>query len=202
MTTKNDLKRLIRERMTKTGERYVAARRNILGTSDGAPTSKPIHGWLLQGSTPHAYELAREPNGGPNGGPCARLRSRPDSSPESATLSQFFLADAYRGSRLRLSARIRTDGLSAECGLWMELHENMETVLWNEATLRGDQSWTRRDIVFDIDEAITLIAFGLEVRGSGTAWLAEVSFERVGAEVPATASRALREHPVNLGFAD
>ena len=29
MTTKNDLKRLIRERMEKTGERYVAARRKL-----------------------------------------------------------------------------------------------------------------------------------------------------------------------------
>jgi hypothetical protein len=204
MTTKNDLKRLIRERMDKTGERYAAARRHVLGArkDDTAPTPKPTKGWLLQGATPHAYALALDPTGGPNGGPCARVRSREGSSPDSAALMQFFVADEYRGSRLRLSARIRTESLSAGCGLWMRLYENPREVLCNESGIRGDESWTRREVVLDIDESITLISFGLEVRGEGTAWLADVAVERVGADVPATASRNIPSHPINLGFVD
>jgi len=202
MTTKHDLKRLIRERMDKTGERYAAARRNVLGTPEAAPpTPKPITGWLLQGATPHAYELALDPAGGPRGEPCARLRSREKSSPEWSMLTQFFIAEAYRGARLRLSARIRTLRVAEGCGLWMRLYANEREVLYSEAITR-DEKWAPREVVLDVDEEITLVSFGFSVYGAGTAWFADVAVERVGPDVPVTATRDIPSHPVNLGFVE
>lgn len=46
MTEHKHLKARIRARMAKTGERYAAARRHVLGDSDGPVTD---HGWVLRG---------------------------------------------------------------------------------------------------------------------------------------------------------
>jgi hypothetical protein len=204
MTTQHDLKRLIRERMSKTGESYATARRHLRGEHEQTPAvDGHIKGWSLQGTTPHAYELTLEPNGGPSGGPCARIRARAGGTPDWTTLTQHFLADEFRGTRLRFSAQVRAADLADGCALWMRLDRNTEMMLFYELPgVRGDEGWSKREIVLDVDDEITLVSFGLTVRGTGTAWIADVAVERVGPEVPTTASRSIPRQPVNLGFRD
>jgi hypothetical protein len=49
MTSKKQLKAKIRARMARTGERYVAARRHVVGDAERPATAVTDHGWTLRG---------------------------------------------------------------------------------------------------------------------------------------------------------
>jgi hypothetical protein len=202
MTKQSDLKKLVRERMEKTGERYAAARRNV--RDEVAPTppkrAQMPKGWQLAGASPQAYEATSER--GPDGAMCARVQSRPDHTPQWATLSQHFLASEYCGARLRLSARIRTTG-DSEAKLWMRLDQNTKMMLLNySVTVAAEQDFTACEIVLDVDDEITMISFGMIVSGTGAAWLRDLAIERVGLDVATTATRFIPSHPSNLDFGE
>jgi hypothetical protein len=202
MTKQSDLKKLVRERMEKTGERYAAARRNVRDEVPPMPPTRPQlpKGWQLAGASPQAYEATCERSH--DGTMCARVQSRPDHTPQWTTLSQQFLASEYCGARLRLSARIRTAG-QGEAKLWMRLDQNTAMRLINySASVAGDEDYRACEIVLDVDDEITMISFGMIVAGTGAAWLRDLAIERVGLDVPTTATRYIQRHPTNLDFGE
>jgi len=112
------------------------------------------------------------------------------------------LADEYRGARLRLSARIRTTG-DSDAKLWMRLDENTKMLLLNySVTVAGETDFSACEIVLDVDDEVTMISFGMIVSGTGAAWLRDLAIERVGRDVPTTASRYIQSHPTKLDFGE
>lgn len=65
MTAKRDLKKLIRDRMKKTGESYASA----------GESSAPILGWIATGEAPHDYEFKLDERGHQNSS-SAMVRAR------------------------------------------------------------------------------------------------------------------------------
>jgi hypothetical protein len=204
MTKNRDLKVLIRARMQKTGESYTTARRHIADTPS-PPVVDEIKGWrrIAERGMPEDYEI-RVDDQGYRSATSALIRSRRDSAVESSTkLMQHFLAEEYRGCRIRLSAWIKTEALTGACLLWMEIDENRKLLVGATShPVTGTAEWTSREVVLDVDEEATLVMFAIVVHGAGAAWVSDIEIEEVGTDVPVTASRRLPTKPRNLNFAD
>lgn len=114
---------------------------------------------------------------------------RPDLS-----MRQPVRADRYRGQRVRLSAYLKTAGVSADArsGVGLFLNALGDTQLLAVATMadhpiRGDTGWMRYEEVLDVPAETRVIRFGVTLYGTGQVWIDDVKLEIVGADVPTTA---------------
>jgi hypothetical protein len=228
MTKHRDLKALVRTRMEKTGESYAAALRHVeaAGEPPKAPpeargplamragglrhswqatyrTKAPMDGWFVLGMNRDDHEVAVDRTQGHSASSSARIRSRDGSVTSPTLVTQHFLAHDYHGKRLRLSAWLKCEHVTRSALLWMLLEDNTRLLLFTTATpITGTTDWTRREIVYDIDNEATLISIGFELAGAGAAWLADVAVEVVGTDVPTTGSRDIPSKPQNLSFGE
>jgi len=178
-----------------------------------SPTSRrsPVHGWIMAGSHPGEYEfdVDRSATATPTGAPVGVLRSRVQKASGFGTLMQVIRPRRYLGSRLRLSGDAAVQGVDGWFGLWLRVDgegqgqplafDNMES-----RPLVGDRGWGRYEVVLDVAEEATAIAFGFLLVGTGTGRVSGLRLEEVGQDVPVTGRPGmspLPDEPVNLGFA-
>ena len=55
-----------------------------------------------------------------------------------------------------------------------------------QRSIIGSTGWEKYEIVLDVPENSTNLAFGILLDGSGQAWIDDICFEVVGLEVPTT----------------
>jgi hypothetical protein len=219
MTKKRDLKVVVRKRMEKTGESYAAARRHVddaaakpqeLASRAGGlrhswqatyRTKAPMDGWFVLGMKRDDHDVAVDRTQGHDTSTSAVIRSRDASITSPTLVTQHFLAHDYHGQRVRLSAWLKCEAVTRSAHMWMLLEDNTRLLLFTTApSITGTTDWTRREIVYDIDDDTTLISIGFELAGAGAAWLADVAVDVVGSDVPTTGSRRLPSRPTNLSF--
>lgn len=163
-----------------------------------------VKGWIMAGSHPADYEAGTDGER-IDGQPVAHLRSCHSPASGFGTLMQTILPELYAGKRVKFSGSVRSESLTGWAGLWMRVDgpkagrhlafDNMQ-----DRAIKGTTEWTRYDVVLDVDESATAIAFGVLVRGEGKLWLSGFSFEEVGGDQPVT-GLAIPSRPENLDFA-
>ena len=127
-------------------------------------------GWRIAGSFPQEYEVGTrvERVGPPH--PIAYLRSTTESTHGFGTVMQSISAEHYAGHRVRLSADVKSDHLSAWAGLWMRADKDMKTVAFDNMqnrAIRGTQDWKHYEVILDIPEDATSVHFGALLTGAG-----------------------------------
>ena len=85
---------------------------------------------------------------------------------------------------------MRVDGPQGE----MLAFDNMDS-----RPIQGTKDWEKVEIVLNVPEDSSKIAFGLLLRGSGQAWLDDIEFEAVSEDIDVTEPPILVA-PVNLNF--
>jgi erythromycin esterase len=111
-------------------------------------------------------------------------------------LNQSVRADAYRGSRVRLSGWLRTSAVTGQgARLWLrsdgaapQAFDNM-----NDRPLVGTAEWREVSIVADIPENAIGIIYGVMMVSPGVVWADDLKLEIVGTDVPVTASTSTFE---------
>jgi len=164
-------------------------------------------GWLLAGSAPNDYEveLVSEAR---SGAASAKYFSKGKAKEDGfGTLMQNMQAVDYEGHRVRMSAWVKAEEVSNWAGLWLRVDggkarslsfDNME-----DRPITGTQDWTKHEIVLDVPNGATNIAFGILVAGEGTVWLDDLSFEIVPETVEQTGVMAKVPYEVvNGSFED
>jgi hypothetical protein len=135
-----------------------------------------------------------------------------------ARLAQRFMADRYRGRRVRFSAYMKTNKVNGWAGLWMRI-DTVEKVGWafddmEDFEVTGTTDWQRYEIVLDVPVEAAAVYLGAHLYGRGQVWLDDCRFEVVGDEIPVTDGNRLRggrdrthslprlmeDEPVNLDF--
>lgn len=162
-------------------------------------------GWLLAGSKPASYEVGIDAQAAYNGHPSACLRATEPVSDGFGTLMQEFRADKYIGKRLRFSAFVKSDGVQSWAGLWMRVDKEKDPVAFDnmvDRPIKGTTGWQKYDVVLDVPQNATAIAFGILLNGAGAVWLNNARIEVVGADVPTTGGKGmkLQDEPTNLDF--
>jgi erythromycin esterase len=143
---------------------------------------------------------------------------RADKPGNGATLTQMVAPGEFKGKRVRLSAQVKTKGTDPGAGLWMRIDTPNGTAGFDNMSSRmiqGDTDWASAEVVLEVHEKATGIAFGMILfGGKGTVWIDDIKLEAVGKDVKLTAeptepageglenSDGLPEKPTNLGFED
>lgn len=137
---------------------------------------------------------------------------------DQSRLTQRFLADPYRGRRVRFSGYMKTNRVAGWAGLWMRI-DTASKVGWafddmEDVAVSGTTDWKRYQVVLDVPQDAAAIYLGAHLFGRGQVWLDDCRFEVVGSDVPATDGSRLRggrdrthsipqfmeDEPVNLDF--
>jgi hypothetical protein len=162
-------------------------------------------GWHLQGSKPLDYESTIDPQAEYDHHASVLLRAKNPVVDGFGTLMQQFRADRYEGKRVRFSGFVKADRLQDWAGLWMRIDKGTQMVAFDnmsERPIRGTQGWQNYEVVLDVPQDATGIAFGVLLSGSGTVWLNHTKFEVVETNVPTTGIglSVPAEGPANLDF--
>ncbi len=148
-----------------------------------------MNSWSLIGSYVHEYGIGVDDTATSDGKRTAFIKSLVPRPAGYGTLMQTFKADAYRNKRLRLTAAVKTQDVSEWIGLWMRIDKSTPSKIYNPDTMRGCQiastaDWGQYEVVLDVPEDSSMVAFGLLLHGSSQAWLNDVRFEEVAASKP------------------
>jgi hypothetical protein len=162
-------------------------------------------GWFLTGSNSRNYETGVDPQANYNGFPSAYLKAKQSAMEGFGTLMQDFSAGQYAGKRVRLRASVRAEAVGGWAGLWMRVDKGSTVLSFDnmmDRPIKGTTTWQNYEVVLDVPQDATGIAFGILLNKSGSVWLNSVKFESVGLDVPTTAKAPtqLPEGPTNLNF--
>jgi hypothetical protein len=200
-----DLKRLVRARMTETGERYTQALAAVLARTTLDPVPAP---WFMAGSTPDHYEVGLLPATVTADGPrVVQLRLTADAPDRSGfgTLMQSITASLYVGRKVRFSAMIRPIEVAGWAGLWMRVDTAYGAVEFDnmqDRPIRESADWARPEIVLSVPGDSISIHFGVLLDGAGAVEFSQARFEGVDDSVPVTSmgTIGLPHEPQGLDF--
>ena len=162
-------------------------------------------GWLLAGSNPRNYDTGLDPQESYHGFPSAYLKAKQSAMEGFGTLMQEFSAGQYAGKRVRLRASVKAEEVGDWAGLWMRVDKGSTVVSFDnmmDRPIKGTTKWQDYEVILDVPQGATGIAFGILLNKSGSVWLNSVKFESVGLDVPTTgkAPARLPDGPTNLNF--
>jgi hypothetical protein len=165
--------------------------------------------WFMAGSDPQDYELGTDTNAVHNGKNSGYLKAKVAEPRGFGTMMQMFKANDYLNKRMRFSAFVKSEGIEAWAGLWMRIDGPQQGSLgfdnMQNRPIKGTTDWHEYEVVLDVPQESVAIALGILLSGKGQAWVSEVQFEEVGADVPTTSHEGyaeLPEKPGNLDFAE
>lgn len=172
-------------------------------TPAGPPPVQPAHfgpenldfehdlsGWLLSGSRSQDYVV-----GSDDGAAYIHFVQEEKNGPAPGQRSFGMLTQTvwdvnkYRGQRLRVSARVKTQDVAERAGLSLQAVNAMEHFVFDDMQDRpilGDTNWTVYEIVLDIPQDTVVIIFGVSLSGAGQVWVDDWQFEVVDQDVPTT----------------
>jgi hypothetical protein len=176
-------------------------------------------GWFAAGNSPDKYEMGIDKGTGIDGSNAATIKSIAANIQGFGTLMQQFKpGDKYLGKRIRLSGMLKSKDVSEWSAMWLRIdtRESVKRAVFdnmhdggNDRSVKGTTGWKKYEIVLDVPDNATNVAFGVLLAGTGQVWFDNLKFEIVGMDVPFTGiemttkpteSSASLTEPVNLMF--
>jgi hypothetical protein len=168
-------------------------------------------GWHFAGSRPQEYDCSVDLATPYNGLPSTYIKSKPGVTTTGfGSMMQEFSPTPYLGKRIRLSANLKSEGVTSWGGLWMRVDDanhqrngypsslafdNMHDGL-KDRSVKGTTGWQNYSVVLDVPTEATGIYIGYLLDGPGALWMSGVKVEVVGPEVPVT-GRTMNAPPSN-----
>jgi len=144
-------------------------------------------GW---GGMSEGYAFERDKDIKHGGTASGLIRSTVDAPPRNATYVQRIQADNYRSRRVRFSGYLKLDGADAGSYLWMRVdsQDMLGLAFDNMSTrqLKGNNDWTKCEIVLDVPQNAESITLGASLTGTGKLWVDDFAIEFVAADVNST----------------
>jgi hypothetical protein len=150
-----------------------------------SPAKTKIQGWAS--SAELDANIDRETKHG--GAASVALVARPNAKQRPKTLLQAFLADEYRGRRIRLSAYVRSQDVKEWAGMWMRIDTDRHSPSFDnmmDRPIKGTADWAKHEIVLDVPEDAEVITLGLLIVGEGRIWIDDLTFEVIGTDIGTT----------------
>ena len=166
--------------------------------------------WFNAGSKPKSYEMGIEKSAGQNGKNSATIKSIDKKIDGFGTLMQQCVPDKYLGKKIKMTAFVKTENVTNWSGLWLRVDQkgsNQPLSFDNmgDRPIKGTTNWTKYEIVLDVPNTASLIAYGALIDGTGQIWFDNITFEIVSDFAPSTSSTNAKkfptvDEPTNLDF--
>lgn len=180
-------------------------------------------GWGKSGNRPNDYAAGVDRAVYRTGQASGQLRSLVPAVDGTGVFSQAVRADAFAGSRIRVSAWLRTRAVN-EVRFFVRVDGSGGVLDFGNGAddpMTGTVEWRKREVVVDVPADALGVVFGFVLQGVGTVWIDDVAVEIVPRDTPRTGvaperepvaadvEKMLRERyaakptkPQNLGFED
>lgn len=140
-------------------------------------------GWILRGSAPANYLAGVDTAIKAAGEGSGFLASKPAVELNDSgfgTMMQTIPAEAWRGRKVRFRAQVRATNVKGWAGLWMrvdgaEPNEPLAFDNMGDRPITGTSEWTAYEIVLNVPNGATRIAFGILLAGKGQVWIDDAS---------------------------
>lgn len=182
----------------------------LLGTTVALLSFDTPTGWFNAGSKPKSYEMGIDKGAGQDGKNAATIKSIDKKIDGFGTLMQQSKPDKYLGKRVRMTGFVKSENVSTWAGLWLRVDQSgsqqpLSFDNMGDRPIKGTTGWTKYEIVLDVPNNASLIAYGALLDGTGQIWFDNITFEVVGDNVPTTGSvngkkSATQDEPTNLDF--
>ncbi|HEX5324541.1 MAG TPA: hypothetical protein VFW40_12190 [Capsulimonadaceae bacterium] len=143
-----------------------------------------LDGWFQPPASQASASV--DPKGGPHGERSLVLIPTTVAGSRWASLQQAFLAGAFRGHRVRLSAMVKAEGIKRGAVMSMGADSPEAYHFARAPMLTGTTGWQSRSVVVDVPADAVGIGINFSVWGAGTLRVADVRLEIVGKDVPLT----------------
>ncbi len=161
---------------------------------DNLDFTRGLADWFIAGSRPGDYTVGADERIKRTGSASGSLRSMTEEVAGFGTLMQWAEPGDFAGKRLRMTGEARAEAVERWAGLWLRIdgvdaYGNRISLSFDNMQNRpieGTTDWTTYELVLDVPDASTAIAFGILLDGRGVVWLDRVEFSTVSKEVPMT----------------
>lgn len=148
-------------------------------------------GWIRAGSHPNQYEMGVDPNEKHSGSRSGYMKCITPKPGGFGTLMQMFEAGEMKDKRYRLTGWTKAAGVSGWAGMWMRVDgpakgKSLAFDNMRDRPIQGTEDWTKHEIVLDVPESATYVAFGVLLNGDGQIWMDDFEFEEVEKGVSTT----------------
>jgi hypothetical protein len=164
--------------------------------ASAATIEKPMGwSWGATGSRPESYEIGVDSSMTRNGKPSLTVQAKEQRATAFGDIHQYVQVPGYSGKRVRFSGMLRVSSVDGWAGtyLWAgdRSTQNFDLLAMPLGSGRkgNDTQWQPVSVVIDVPDNADLIRMGLILMGNGQAWLSDLKFEEVGAEVAVTTSK-------------
>jgi hypothetical protein len=154
------------------------------------PSSVPItddRTWRKWSPNPAAYAVATDPAVQRDGHPTRRISTVGPTPPGSWVVYNLndYDVDKYAGKRVRVTAWLKSDGLTHDAGPWGIAMGAGGAVIARDGQrghrpVRRTSDWNRYTVEFDVPFGMERIAVGVCMNGRGTLWVDGPTYELAG----------------------
>ena len=166
--------------------------------------------WFNAGNNPNSYEMGIEKGAGQNGKNAATIKSIDKKIDGFGTLMQQCVPDKYLGKRIKMTAFVKTENVKNWAGLWLRVdqagsNQPLSFDNMSDRPIKGSTNWTEYEIILDVPNNASLIAYGALLVGTGQIWFDNITFKIVSDFAPSTSSLTAKkfptvDEPTNLDF--
>lgn len=182
----------------------------LLGTLGALLSFELPTNWFKAGSKPKSYEMGIEKGSGQDGKNAATIKSIDNKIDGFGTLMQQSKAVKYLGKRVRMAGFVKSDNVKNWAGLWLRVDQSssqqpLSFDNMGDRPIKGNTEWTKYEIVLDVPNNASQIAYGALLDGTGQIWFDNITFEIVDDNIPTTGSASGKksvtlDEPANLDF--
>lgn len=152
-------------------------------------------GWHKSGNAPDKYDMGIDKGVGQNGKNAGTIRSIDKNINGFGTLMQNSMPGKFLGKRIRMSGFLKTKDVSEWAGFWLRIDgknkdghfgfDNMHDDK-TDRSVKGTTEWTKYEIVLNVSEDASNIAYGALLSGTGQVWFDDLKIEIVDESIPVT----------------
>jgi len=148
-------------------------------------------GWFIAGSQPGKYDMGIDKGAGVNGKNAATIKSIDGKTGGFGTLMQTCATGKYLGKRVRMTGMMKTANVKKWAGFWFRVDKkgskkSLSFDNMHRKHIHGSTDWQQYEIVLDVPENASNLAYGALLVGTGQIWFDNINFEIVGDSVKTT----------------
>lgn len=164
-------------------------------------------GWFPSGDATKSYDMGIDKGMGRDGKNVATIKSNAKKISGFGTLMQTAIPDKYLGKRVRMTGYVKSENVAEWAGLWFRVDQKDKRAVafdnMQDRAIKGTTAWKRYEIVLDVSQNSSNLAYGALLSGTGQIWFDDIQFEIVENTVPLTGGDiSALEEPRNLDFED